>query len=131
MVAATFVQFGDYWVNVLGKTQLSVLIWDQIRAICIALDAQVATAEVIRAPVNLNEKRAKAGKSPLSDYRVVDLARRHRIANPAAGTAGTGTRKRLHFRRGHWRHYETTKTWVKWCLVGNPDLGFINKHYRL
>lgn len=61
---------------------------------------------------------------------IVDLARRHRIANPAE-PSGNGSRKRLHFRRGHWRHYESMKTWIRWCLAGDPDLGFIDKHYTL
>lgn len=105
-------------------------LWDQVRAICIALDAEVATHSVIRAPHKLNEKRLRDGKAPLVDFHIVDLARRHRVANPS-GAASTGGHKRLHFRRGHWRHFETSKTWVKWCLVGNPDLGFIQKSYAL
>ena len=46
---------------------------------------------------------------------------------------GTGTHRspRLHFRRGHWRHYEDHKTWIRWQMVGNPDLGFVEKQYRL
>lgn len=102
----------------------------QVRAICIALDADVATHSVIRAPHKLNEKRERVGKSKLRDFHVVDLARRHRVANPSTSTS-SGVKKRLHFRRGHWRHYESSKTWVKWCLVGNPDLGFITKEYSL
>jgi len=130
MKATLFVEFGDYWMNPNSAIPPYVAMFEHVRAMCIALDADVATSEVVRAPVKLNEKRAKAGKTPLPDYRVVDLARRHRVANPAAGS-GAGTKKRLHFRRGHWRHFEASKTWVKWCLVGNPDLGFISKHYRL
>lgn len=38
---------------------------------------------------------------------------------------------RMHFRRGHWRHYQEHRTWIKWMLVGDPDLGIIEKHYRL
>jgi hypothetical protein len=105
-------------------------VFAQVLAICVALDADVATHTVVRAPHKLNEKRERAGKPKLLDYHVVDLARRHRVANPSGATGGGG-RKRLHWRRGHWRHFETSKTWVKWCLVGDPDLGFINKHYKL
>ncbi len=138
-MSGAFIEAGDYWIRVesgcADKTasNFGQMLWAQVRAICVALDADVATSEVVRAPTKLNEKRARSGKAPLPDYRVVDLARRHRLANPAAAGAGTGTgtKKRLHFRRGHWRHFETSKTWVKWCLVGDPDLGFINKHYRL
>lgn len=37
----------------------------------------------------------------------------------------------MHFVRGHWRHYEVSKTWIRWHLRGDPDLGFIDKEYRL
>jgi hypothetical protein len=30
-----------------------------------------------------------------------------------------------------WRHFVSHKTWIKWTLVGDPDLGFIDKEYRL
>lgn len=128
-----FVQSGDYWValelNDVPDTLVEFL-QIQICASCVALDAEVATHSVVRAPAKLNEKRVSKGHRPLSDYYVVDLAKRHRVANPSTEVGGGG-KKRLHFRRGHWRHYEETKTWVKWCLVGNPDLGFVNKHYSL
>lgn len=128
-----FVECRDYWYappQEVERDEFMRFLWDQVRAICIALDAEVATHSVIRAPHKLNEKRSRDGKPPVSDYHVVDLARRHRVANPSGAVGGVG-KKRLHFRRGHWRHYETTKTWVRWCLVGNPDLGFIQKSYSL
>lgn len=125
-----FVDTGNFWYIPSNDIDIATFVWSQVRAICIVLDAEIATHSVIRAPNKLNEKRERAGKTPLADYHVIDLARRHRVANPSGGS-GTGTRKRLHFRRGHWRHYETSKTWVKWCLVGNPDLGFIQKSYTL
>jgi len=128
-----FMEVRDLWCgfNVAEESESKAtrFVHAQIRAICIALDLDVAVHSVVRAPARLNEKRAKAGKVPLRDFHIVDLARKHRIANPAHGDGGT--KKRLHFRHGHWRHYETSKTWIKWCLVGNPDLGFITKHYSL
>lgn len=126
------VQCGSAWYCWSGEKKddaVTVFAWKQIRAICIALDADVATHEVVRAPHKLNEKRLKNGREPLSDYHVVDLAKRHRVANPPEGHIGS--KKRLHFRRGHWRHYEEMKVWVRWCLVGDPDLGFIHKSYTL
>lgn len=107
-------------------------LFDQIKAICIALDADVATSTVIRQPTALNRKREQKGKIPLPDYHVVDLARRHRVSNPAVSTQAEHRRSpRLHWRRGHWRHYEQRKTWIKWQLVGDPDMGFIQHHYSL
>lgn len=127
----------DWWVPLAGSEQnkddkLVDFLWKQIRAICIALDAEVATTEVVRAPANLNEKRVAKGKPPICEYRIVDLAKRHRIANPLKGSGEATAKRRMHFRRGHWRHFASgIKTWVRWCLVGDPELGFIHKHYRL
>lgn len=131
---ASFIHaMGDYWYSIGTDDQEEPVIrfiWNQIRAISIALDAEVATHEVVRASVALNEKRRRIGKTPLADFHVIDLSRRHRIANPISGSE-TGRKVRLHFRRGHWRHYDDHRTWIKWMLVGNPDLGFIRKHYAL
>lgn len=102
----------------------------QIAAICIALDAEVAETELIRAPHLKNSKGAQRA-APLSRHHVVILSRRARPAPLPEGSGGTHRSPRLHFRRGHWRHLETHKTWIKWMLVGDPDLGFIEKTYRL
>jgi hypothetical protein len=131
---AVIVEFGDIWfaIGAIGMDHpLIGMVRDQIRAVCISLDADVATKELVRAPHKLNEKRIRKGEIPLSDYHIVDLAKRHRIANPSAGGSEPSHHKRLHFVRGHWRHYEDSKTWIKWHLRGNPDLGFIQKHYQL
>jgi hypothetical protein len=105
------------------------LVGAQIKAICVALEAKVATADVIRQPEKLVRARERQGKNPPRDYHVVVLSRQLRPLPRAA--AETGRHLRLHFRRGHWRHFETFKTWIRWTLVGDPDLGFIDKHYRL
>lgn len=103
----------------------------QIKAISVSLDAEIAETEVVRAPHQLNKAREKRGVMPLYDYHVISLQRRTRHA-PLAGEQGeTGRHVRLHFVRGHWRHYEKFKSWIKWHLRGDPDLGFIDKHYRL
>lgn len=109
------------------------LIASQIKAICVALDAEVAEHELVRAPYAENRSRAKRGLAPLRDFHVVKLSRRSRPTRmpEGLGTHGLGTRKRMHFRRGHDRHYQTHTTWIKWQLVGDPDLGFIEKEYRL
>lgn len=119
---------------------------EQIRAICIVLDAGVARRERIRPSQRLNEQRVARGKTPLRDYHVVSLARRPRTMQAEDHVVTPGTRKRLHFRRGHYRHFDTpggairyanqdgitvSKTWINWNLIGNPDLGFVDKHYKL
>lgn len=103
--------------------------WTQIAAICVALDAEVATREVMRAPAALNKKRERTGRPKVKDFHVIDLARRYRTAGGPA--TGVHRSPRLHFRRGHWRHYESHQAWIKWTLVGNPDLGFVDKQYRV
>jgi hypothetical protein len=112
---------------------IAKLLFEQIRAVCISLDAQVSKTEVIRAPHKLNAARERRGVPSIPDYHVVTLNRRAR-PEPLPANAGDDEDKRhvrLHFRRGHWRHFESHKTWINWTLVGDPDLGFIDKHYRL
>lgn len=101
---------------------------EQIKAACIALDAEVAEATSVR---EAHSGSGSGSSHPLKAHHVVSLANRR--ARPAALSSGDGTgrRKRLHFRRGHWRHFEAHKTWIKWMLVGDPDLGFVEKEYRL
>lgn len=75
----------------------------------------------------------------------VSLARRNRRAYGGNGQ-DTGVHYRLHFRRGHWSHYSNpgageiqftdegylrSKSWINWMLVGDPDPGFVDKHYKL
>lgn len=102
-----------------------------IHAVAVALEAQVAETTVIRAPHKLNAARERRGKLPIASYHVVSLANRSRVARLERDGQPPSHHKRLHFRRGHWRHFETFKTWIRWTLVGDPDLGFVDKHYRL
>lgn len=123
---------GWWWAagQMAAKNPFLAYAWSQIRAICIALDAEIAGHDIQRAPVALNEKRTRKGEPPLYDYHVVKLrGRQVRQQLPSAG--GTHRSPRLHFRRGHWRHYESHKTWIRWMLVGDPELGFVDKAYRL
>lgn len=108
--------------------QLS-FIFNYIMAACAAMEAGAAATQMIRAPLALNKKRERNGKAPLKDFHIVELAKRHR-ADPAPG-GGTHASPRLHFRRGHWRHFASHRTWIKWQLVGNPELGFVDKSYRI
>lgn len=134
---ALFLRSGNVWVMFLENDDKSrkqdpllIAALSQIRAICIALEAQVAERDVIRAPAKLNKKRESKGELPLYDYHVVSLSRRAKAA-PNPNATHDGTKRRLHFVRGHWKHYKTHNTWVKWFLRGDPDLGFIDKEYKL
>lgn len=117
---------GD-WCNI---GDIGVETWEaMIRTVCVMLEAEVAVQQVKRADYKLNAKREKKGELPLYDFHTLTLARRHRTTG--APGMQTGGRKRLHFCRGHWRHYETHKTWIKWCLKGDESLGFVDKDYRM
>jgi hypothetical protein len=100
----------------------------EVQAISILLDAEVAETEVVRAPHQLNKARLRKGRIPLNSYRTIDLRRRRRT-DPVGGPGRGGPR--LHFRRGHWRHYDGWKTWVRWCVVGDPDKGAVVSDYRV
>jgi len=113
------------------ETRLFTFILRNIKAACIALEAEIAETEVVRAPHKLNIARIKRGKLPLSDYHVINLTHRSRVAPLELNEKVERNGPRLHFRRGHWRHFVSHKTWIKWTLVGDPDLGFIDKEYRL
>lgn len=102
----------------------------QLRAICIALDAEVAVRKVVRSPYAGSPRDSKPVQVG-DEYHVVSLATRARAARLDGPSLPTGRHVKMHFRRGHWRHYEDYRTWIKWMLVGDPDLGFVDKHYRL
>lgn len=124
-----FFQSATWWVH--APLHTWPLIEHIIRATCVMLEAEVATADLVRAPEDANRIREKKGRAPLRSYHVVRLDRRER-GRPAEESAGVERRSpRLHFRRGHWRHFAASRTWIKWTLVGDPDLGFVDKDYRL
>jgi hypothetical protein len=107
------------------------LVMAQVNAICVALDAGIAESERVPASKTLNKIRVRRGDRPIADYHVINLARRARSSAKEISEPSDRRAPRLHFRRGHWRHYDDHKTWINWTLVGDPDLGFIEKHYRL
>ena len=124
---------GD-WLPLTGAQQDIPNVWMKaVKAACVMLETKVAVHEVIRAPAALNAKRIKAGKAPLADFHIIDLSRRYRQsrAAPNPSPEETGRHMRLHWVRGHWRDYENHRTWVEWYLRGDPDLGFVDKLYKL
>lgn len=142
-----------FWVALEDKLgTYPVMRWakKQVEAICVMLDSQVAEFSTTKQPVKLQEKRQRDGKLPLYDYHIVDLSRQHK--NSKIDSIPTGRKVRCHWRRGHWlhadkqpfvdlhriddnkrweQHGDRWRTWIKWMLVGDPDLGFVDKEYRL
>lgn len=106
------------------------LVVDNIRAIAISLDAEVVTRQLVRATHHGTAPGLKRGALPQFDHHILTLTARRGGDRLSVGS-GTYTRKRLHFRRGHWRHFPNHKTWIKWMLVGDASLGFADKDYRL
>lgn len=132
-VAEGLPNFGDAGFEYAGLFgEAPQFVADQAKAICVSLEAEVASFETVVADRKLNAARVRRGKEPLPPYHLLTLNRKPRAHMIASSGDGTGPRKRLHFRRGHRRHIsEDRTTWVRWCLVGDPDLGFIEKQYRL
>lgn len=101
----------------------------QVKCALLALDSQVAERKLVRVSAALNAKRLKKGRLPFYDFHVLDISPRAKADRYFGG--GTHASPRMHFRRGHWRRFNGHKTWISACLVGDPDLGFLNKHYAL
>jgi len=119
----------------LDLSALRPLIFKQVRACCILLEAEVAETTPIRDMTYRRNEPPKDNSEPLPKlgYNVVSLADRHHTERLPPGEIHQSTRRRprLHFRRRHWRHYPTHRTQIPWTLAGNPELGFVEKEYRL
>ena len=76
-----------------------------------------------------NRRKAAEGKPPSYSWRTVVVPP---MLRQRAIYGGTHASPRLHERRGHWRTLaDGRKVWVRDCLVGNPDLGVVEKDYRV
>jgi hypothetical protein len=126
---------------------LKNLILEQVRAVCIMLDAEVAESEVVEPPEKLNKVRVDRGKVPLAKYHIVRLHSKYKKRSEQKGEP-TGVRQRFHWVRGHFTHLDQEpmsnvvdqawkfhdgrwRRWKNWFLRGDPDLGFVDKEYRL
>lgn len=111
-----------------------------IRAACIAIDAGLTETEDVVPPAKLQKARKARGKAPLPTIRIINLSRRYRDrASDVSNNDATGRRVRLHLRRGHWWprldneecRMAKFRKWRPWTMVGDPDLGYIEHHYRI
>lgn len=103
---------------------------DLIRGALIAMESEIAETELVSAPAKLNKARAKKGREPLRDFYTINLAKRYR-REQSDSEPGEAGKVRLHFRRGHFANHPTAgRVWRKWCLVGNPDLGWVDHIYK-
>jgi hypothetical protein len=113
-----------------GYQRLQDLLLLNVRAARIALEATVAEVDIVRAPYKLNAARERRGKPPLPDYDIINLANRKRYVPVPEDLHDKRHSPRLHF-RSHIRHYANYTVKIIWCLVGDPDLEFIDKDYKL
>lgn len=109
-------------------TGLACAIMQHVRAIAIMLDAEVVESEIVRAPHRSNAAVKRDAPAPFA-FHTLSLVNRRKALRLNAPSGRHGVR--LHFRRGHWRHFANHKTWIRWMLVGDAALGFADKDYRL
>ncbi len=97
---------------------------------CLTLNCTNIKMLTIPAPEKLNAKRAKNGKAPFSEIRMLTLMNEHDL--PGAPKGGEHASPKFHFRRGHLRHIGNNRlVWVNSCAVGNPEKGTIKAAYQV
>lgn len=111
---------------------LAQYVTNQLRCACIALDAGIAECA---ARAGQNKRAASAQKLRPAAPHVVRPLRRNGSEQAQRASDDSGRRLRWHLRRGHWHTYITrsgrVQRWVRWQFVGDPDLGIVDKEYRL
>lgn len=82
-------------------------------------------------PDALNKKRKKRNLPVLDSYHILNLPLVGKPQYEEADLGGHHKSPRYHFRRGHVRRLAPDQiTWVANCMVGNPELGSVEKSYR-
>ena len=101
--------------------------------LCTVLNCGNVEPADVAVPGKLARARAKSGKLPLYDYKVLTLS-----GNVAGGSLSDGNGqdfgvKRTHLRRGHIRRLTTGRIlWVRAALVNaGKEAGRIEKSYRV
>lgn len=125
------------------------LVWANIRAACIMLEAPNVCEREERQPSDVLVARARrervAAPKAYMVVRLMNMDRRRAHYRMASG-GSSGVRQGGHWRRGTWVHYDdqdsgqvqyandggfmVSKTWRSWHFAGNPDR-LVEKEYRL
>ena len=93
------------------------------------------TGEVLMArpsveDVAVNKKRARRGKAPLIEFKLVSITGKE--TRKASEPHGTHASPKQHWRRGHWRNHKSGKrSWIEPMLVGDEKNGKIIKDYAI
>lgn len=87
---------------------------------------------LVKAPRFTNAQRAKKGKPPIYEHKVLTVSI-GAVALPGVTRAGgQHASPRMHWRRGHIRKLGTGKVIeVRPCIVGDPSRGTISKEYAI
>lgn len=100
-----------------------------------ALSIDKGRHEVLPAPHKLNKKRAKKGRIPMYEYKILDIIAdvMHSpkpVDKPHQG--GTHASPRMHKRRGHIRRLSSGRTtWIRNAIIGKPGTGAVEKEYAV
>lgn len=129
--------YGHYPVEE-RKTRIARDLADESIAVChllMALALDHGRHEVLPSPVKLNKKRAKRGKPPLYEYKVLDIVA-DVLQGPVSASkphqGGSHASPRMHKRRGHVRRLTSGKqTWVRNAIIGKPSRGQVIKDYAV
>lgn len=98
------------------------------------LDNDKMIEDDVRYKETAQRKRTKRGKPPFVEHKILTLGLPKR-AYEHGETGESQTGRKMHYRRGHWRHFSKrtregkTRTWIKPMMVGDPSLGIIHKDY--
>lgn len=94
---------------------------------CLTVNCENVAQERLEPSKVMNQSRVSKGKTPFFTYRFLRIPAL-KVDSVAAGA--THSSPRMHLRRGHLRRLQTGKvTWVRNTIVGNPELGAVEKTY--
>ena len=99
-----------------------------IRQMCAVLNCSNIETKTVTPSPKLNRKRAKKGKQPFFEYKILEVVPQG-AKKPHLG--GTHASPRIHLRRGHIRRLPEKQVWVQPCVVGEKKNGVIMKDYKI
>jgi hypothetical protein len=107
---------------------------EQLNAVLLCLDLHLFEMQRSEPSKKLNSRRRAAGHIPLFDFHTLNVSpNSHNVVHSESVPAASSVR--LHVRRGHTHRFRTrtglVSRWLPAMWVGNPNLGFVDKHYRL
>lgn len=101
--------------------------------LCAVLNCGNVEQADVPVPDKLARARAKSGKLPLYDYKVLTLSGDIAARGASDDVGSDAATKRTHLRRGHIRRISGERVvWVRAALVNaGKDIGVVEKSYRL